>query len=328
MRLVIGTDDGVHVARWIPGERSARTETEELTGQAVPAVARSRTRVYVATSAGDVYRSDDRGGDFQRAGSLPDDRGVSYLGAPPRHPDTVFAGTEPAAIFASHDAGASWTEQAAFSSVASEDEWRGYGEREAHVRALAFDPHHAHRMYAGVEIGGAYRTDDGGRSWRPINDGIYDDIHVLAADPNRPSRVYAATGGGFYRSDDRGTDWTAHESELGQAYCTGMALEDLGDETHVYLTTADGPPSSWESGDGPGAAVHKSGDGGDTWTSLGLSPLYPSREAFTAVATEPERRGGVFVATSGGALHYGDPDMEGWSRLMRGLPTIRSLVVA
>lgn len=328
MRLVIGTDDGVHVARWIPGERSAQMQTEELAGERVSAVARSRTRVYVATGSGNVHRSDDRGVSFQRGATIPDDRGVSSLCTLPRHPDTVFVGTEPAAIYSSHDAGANWTEQAAFHSVASEEEWRGYGGREAHVRALACDPHDEHRMYAGVEIGGAYRTDDGGRSWRPINDGIYDDIHALAADPNRPSRVYAATGGGLYHSNDRGTDWAAHESELGQAYCTGMVLEDLGDETHVYLTTADGPPSTWESGDGPGATVHKSDDGGETWTSLGLSPLYPSREAFTAVTTEPERRGGVFVATSEGALHYGDPEMEGWSRLVRGLPPIRSVVVA
>lgn len=328
MRLIIGTDDGVRVARWIPGERSAQMETEELSGEAVPAVARSRTRIYVATASGRVFRSDDRGESLRPAASIPGGRSVSSICTPPRHPDTVFAGTEPVAICSSHDAGESWTELAAFTSVASEEEWRGYGDREAHVAALACTPHDQHRMYAGVEIGGAYRTDDGGRSWRPINDGIYDDIHVLAADPNRPGRVYAATGGGLYRSDDRGTDWTAHAGELGQAYCTGMVLEDVGDETHVYLTTTDGPPSSWKSGGGPGAAVHKSDDGGDTWTSLGLSPLYPSREAFTAVATEPERRGGVFVATSGGALHYGDPDMEGWSRLVHGLPTIRAVVVA
>lgn len=328
MRLVIGTDDGVHVARWIPGERSAHTETRELAGQEVTALARSRTRIWAATRSGRIFRSDDRGDGWREGEPLPEDHGASSLCALTRYPDTVFVGTEPAAIYSSHDAGQSWTEQAAFASVPSEGEWRGYGEHEPHVRTLACDPHQELRMYAGVEIGGAYRTDDGGRSWSPINDGIYDDIHVLAADPNRTSRVYAATGGGLYLSPDRGTDWRAQNGEMGEAYCTAMALEDLGDVTRIFLTTADGPPSSWESGGGPGAAVHLSDDGGETWTSLGLSPLYPSREAFTAVATEPERRGAVFVATDGGALHYGNPDMEGWSRLIRGLPPIRTVVVA
>lgn len=328
MRLVIGTDDGVRVARWIPGERSAHMEAEELAGEPVTAVGRSRTRVYAATRSGDVHRSDDRGGGWERASSLPGDRGVTALCALPRHPDTLYAGTEPAALYSSHDGGDSWTEQASFAAVASEGEWRGYGDREAHVRTLACDPRDRQRMYAGVEIGGAYRTDDGGRSWRPINDGLYDDLHVLAADPNHAGRVYAATGGGLYTSADRGSDWTARDGALGEAYCTAMVLEDLGEETRIFLTTAQGPPATWEGNGGPGAEVHRSDDDGESWTELGLEPLYPSREAFTAVATEPERRGGVFVATSEGALHYGDPEMEGWSRLLRGLPTVRALVVA
>ncbi|MFB6240367.1 MAG: WD40/YVTN/BNR-like repeat-containing protein [Gemmatimonadota bacterium] len=328
MRLVIGTDDGVRVARWIPGERSARLQGRELDGEPVTALARSRTRVYAATRSGEVHRSDDRGGQWERASTLPEDRGVTALCALPRHPDTLFAGTEPAALFSSHDAGGSWTEQAAFADVASEEEWRGYGDREAHVRTLGCDPRDDRRMYAGVEVGGAYRTDDGGRSWRPINDGLYDDIHVLAADPNHGSRVYAATGGGLYTSVDRGADWRAQEGPLGEGYCTDMVLEDLGEETRLFVATTRGPPATWEGDGGPGAEIHKSDDAGESWRELGLEPLYPSREAFTAVATEPERQGGVFVATSEGALHYGDPEMEGWSRLVRGLPTVHALVVA
>lgn len=328
MRLVIGTDDGVRVARWIPGERAAQMQTEAFSGETVSAAARSRTRVYAATLSGSVYRSDDRGDTWERAAALPEERGVTALCAVPGHPDTVFAGTEPAALYSSHDAGNSWTEQAAFGSVASEGEWRGYAEHEAHVQTLACDPHDDRRMYAGVEIGGAYRTDDGGRSWRPINNGVYDDIHVLAVDPNDPGRIYAATGGGLYASGDRGTDWRPLEGEMGELYCTDMALEDLGEETRVFVTAAANPPATWESGEGPGATIRRSNDGGATWTSLELRPLYPSREAFTAVATEPERRGGVFVGTSEGALHFGDPEMEGWSRLVRGLPALRTVVVA
>lgn len=328
MQLVIGTDDGVRVARWIPGERSAQMQNEAFAGEAVSAAVRSRTRVYAATRSGGVYRSDDRGGTWERAAALPDDRTVSALCAIPRHPDTLFAGTEPAALYSSHDAGNSWTEQAAFASVASEGEWRGYAGHEAHVRTLACDPHDDQRMYAGVEIGGAYRTDDGGRSWRGINNGVYDDIHVLAADPNLPARIYAATGGGLYVSADRGGVWEPQAGELGEAYCTDLALEDLGDGTRLFVAAARGSPATWESGDGPGATIHRSDDGGESWESLGLRPLYPSREAFTAVATEPERRGGVFVGTSEGALHYGDPEMEGWSRLVSGLSAIRTVVAA
>lgn len=328
MRLVIGTEDGVHVARWIPGERSAHMEVEELVGKEVTALARSRTRLYMAIGSGGVHRSDDRGSTWEPIEPPDRERVVRALCPTARHPDSLFAGTEPAALYASHDGGESWTEQAAFGSVARDGEWRGYGDREAHVRTLACDPHDAHRIYAGVEIGGSYRTDDGGRSWRPINDGLFDDIHVLAADPNRPGRVYAGTGGGLYLSSDRGSGWEAHDGDVGEAYCTDLALEDLGEDTRLFLTTASGPPGTWEGDGGPEARVHRSDDGGETWASLGLTPLYPSREAFTAVATEPERRGGVFVGTSEGALHYGDPEMEGWSRLLRGLPPIRRVVVA
>src|SRR5437588_9052880 len=86
------------------------------------------------------------------------------------------------------------------------------------VRGFAF---HGQRVYAAVEVGGALRSDDGGETWRlaegsdgnPDFDGppppfVYPDVHAIYVHPTSADLVFAATGGGFYRSDDGGQTWT------------------------------------------------------------------------------------------------------------------------
>lgn len=331
MRLVIGTEDGLRVARWIRGEREAQVEAAALEGRRVGAVARVGDVLYAAARGAGVFASEDRGERWTKRSEPPGGREVAALCGVARHPSVLFAGTEPAALYASYDGGRSWTEQEPFRELRESEEWRGYGDRHPHVRTLACDPRDEQRMYAGVEVGGAYRTDDGGRSWRPAGAGLYDDVHVLLPDPAAAGRVYAATGGGLYVSSDRGGEWRAHpDPEIGSAYCTALCARSgpgVGG-VRLFLATAQGPPGTWGSdGEGARARLYESRDGGESWSPHPLRPVYPSREAFSALVPEPEGHGGMFVGTTAGTVSYGDPEMEGWSRILRGLPGVVGLVV-
>ena len=145
--------------------------------------------------------------------------GTAIVGLPT---GDLLLGTEPAGLLRSSDSGETWTELNGFSALCDTETWSEYGNRAAHVESVAFDPHDASRLYAGVEIGGAYRSDDGGESWVGVNDGIYDDIHDLVVDPRTEvecSRRPAAVSSCPWIA---GVDWRPADGDVGSRYCTRL----------------------------------------------------------------------------------------------------------
>ncbi len=333
MRILVGTDDGLHVIRWIEGERSGRVAEKHFEGRQVYRLAATDRHVWAAIPEEGLFFSGDEGGSWERAVDRLDGATVRSLAISPADPATVYAGTEPAGLFVSRNGGRDWEDLPAFRDMGTRESWRDYGSRSAHVETIACDPNDPRRIYAGVEIGGAYRTDDGGTSWVGINEGIFDDIHEIEVDPWEPSRVYAATGGGLHISRDRGLHWRRHESELGELYCTRLDLISRGVEvssslqSRLVLATAGSTPSEWRGRKGDAKArLWLSPDAGETWTPLALSGV-KDKGAITDVADDPSTEGAGLIGTSSGNLYYGRAAGGKWTRIMFGMPVIRAIYV-
>ena len=124
---------------------------------------------------------------------------------------------------------------------------------------------------------GVYRSDDGGATW--THAGLRDSRHVgrIAIHPTDPGTVYVAAMGnlwgpnderGLYRSRDKGAAWTRilHVDEHTGA--VDVAL-DPDDPRIVYAATYQRRRRPWGfHGGGPGTALYRSMDGGDTWERL------------------------------------------------------------
>jgi len=333
MRILVGTDGGLNVIRWIEGERSGRVSEKHFEGRQVYQLAATDRRVWAVIPEEGLFFSADNGGSWERAVDRLGGAMVRSLAISPADPSTVFAGTEPAGLFVSRNGGQDWEEFPAFRDLGTRESWRDYGDRSAHVETIACDPNDPRRIYAGVEIGGAYRTDDGGLSWSGINEGIFDDIHEIEVDPWEPSRVYAATGGGLHISRDRGLHWRRHESELGELYCTRLDLVSRGVEvssslqSRLVLATADSTPSEWRGRRGDAKArLWLSPDAGETWTPLALTGV-KDKGAITEVADDPATEGAGLIGTSSGNLYYGRAAGGKWTRIMFGMPAIRAIHV-
>lgn len=328
MRILVGTKGGLHLVRWVHGERTAQIESKEFLGQEVRAIVPAGGKLYATVAGSGIFRSDDRGATWQRVVATVNGHQISTLSVSPRNPSLLYAGTEPPAVHVSPDGGATWEELKEFRVLGVHEGWRDCGTGAAHVQTIACDLHDSRRLYAGVEIGGAYRTDSGGLSWTPINEGLIDDIHEIVVDPRDGTRIYAATGGGFFLSRDRGAHWNA-PAELADRYCIRLfAIAEQGEaRSSILLATAAGPPGTWEGSRGNARSrLHISRDAGETWGEFDTAGMAESG-AYTAVAADPSARQSGFVGTSTGRLYYGNVSLGRWSKILYGLPGVRALRV-
>lgn len=210
------------------------------------------------TEGGRVLLSED-GGEHCKVVALPlgaDTRAASVLSLQqhPRSPQVLLA-TTPFALCRSEDRGATWTRL----SVPE-----GY-----RLCFLAFHSDQPDTMLLSYlngpgDRGGVLRSNDGGLTWSPSNQGLPADKAAwrLVADPGTPGRFYLAfnSQAGLYVTDNSGTDWRPFSPGRGTrwswayAHATGTGLAvDPRDPRRVMicddidiLQTLDGG-RSWES---------------------------------------------------------------------------------
>ena len=133
-------------------------------------------------------------------------------------PDTVFAGVEDAALFKSTDAGASWHELSGLRKHGSGPHWSpGAGGMCLHT--IIIDPDNHDRMYIAISAAGAFRTDDGGNTWKPINQGLRSNhipdgtaevghcVHHIAMHKSKPGTLFMQKHWDVMRSDNGGDMW-------------------------------------------------------------------------------------------------------------------------
>lgn len=226
--------------------------------------------VIVAGTRNGVFHSDDLGQSWQQTNKGLTVKHVRWLAYHPDIPDRAFAGTEPAAIFLSHDGAQTWRECTEVADLRREFGWSlPYSPKAGCVRGFAF---HGQRGYAAVEVGGVLMSDDGGETWRqtggsrgspnlhPRKDFVHSDVHSIVVHPSSPDLVVAPTGGGLYRSINAGNTW---EHIYPACYCRAVWLNPLNPD-HMVLGPADGVDRN--------GRIESSSDGGRTWqaTSIGL----------------------------------------------------------
>jgi photosystem II stability/assembly factor-like uncharacterized protein len=259
---------------------------------------RSPRVVYLGTSDGVLYRSDDAGlrwrrltpGFPMRGRSLDDivvDRdGVVLVGY------WEVAGTG-GGVARSADGGRT------FEILPGMD---GQG-----VRALAVAPSNPRSVVAGT-LSGAFRSDDGGRSWRRITPQGHDDLRnvdSVAFDPVDPDVIYVGTWHLPWKTVDGGRFW--REVKLGMIEDSDvMTLTvDRQDPQRVYATACTG--------------IYRSLDGAARWSKLRGIPSESRRTR--AFALDPTRSGGLYAGTTLGVWSSEDNGTS-WQ-----LVTSRSLVI-
>ncbi len=364
VRVLVGTKKGAFILtsdanrkEWdISGPHFPGWEIYHLKGS--PA---DPNRIYCSQSTGwfgqIIQRSDDGGKTW-----APVDNKFAYDGTPGTHmwydgtqhpwefkrvwllepsltdPDTVYAGVEDAAMFKTTDGGKSWAELPGL-RAAKGNLWQpGAGGMCLHT--IVQDPADPKRLYIAISAAGAFRTDDGGESWLPINKGLRSDyelpdkaadvghcVHSIAMHPSRPDVLFMQKHWDVMRSDNAGALWTEVSGNLPTDFGFPIAVHAHEPETVYVIPIKSDSEHFVPEGK---LRVYRSRSGGNEWEAL--TEGLPQQDCYvnilrSALAIDTLPSCGVYFGTTGGQV-YASPDSgDSWTAIARDLPAVYSVEV-
>jgi photosystem II stability/assembly factor-like uncharacterized protein len=318
-------------------------------------------RIYASQTSGwfgqTIQRSDDGGQTWQPVGN-----NFAYEGVPGTHqwydgtprpwefkrvwhlepsltdPDTVYAGVEDAALFKTSDGGQSWTELKGLREHGSGPKWQpGAGGMCLHT--ILLDPTNPDRMHIAISAAGAFRTDDGGTTWQPVNRGLKSSgipqeeaevghcVHHIARHPSRPEVLFMQKHWDVMRSDDGAQSWYEVSGNLPSDFGFVIDVHAHEPETiYVVPIKSDGehyPPDGM-------LRVYRSRSGGNEWEALcnGL----PQANCYVnvlrdAMSVDSLDECGIYFGTSGGDVYVSPDAGDSWRPIVSNLPAVLSVEV-
>ena len=293
---------------------------------------------YIAAVNGGIFKTTDTGRTWT---PIFDDQPTASIGAlavAPSAPDTVYAGIEDAALFRSTDGGASWHELPALRNHKSGPSWQpGAGGMCLHT--IIFDPKDAHRIFVAISAAGAFRTEDGGKTWKPINRGLHSQyipdpnaevghcVHRIAMHKSRPNVLFMQKHWDVMRSDDAGENWQEISGNLPTDF--GFPIDVHAHEPDTIYVVPIKSDSEHFPPDGK-LRVYRSRSGGNEWEPL--SDGLPQRDCYVnvlrdAMAVDALDRCGIYFGTTGGQVYASADDGDTWNAIVRDLPAVLSVEV-
>ena len=382
VRVLVGTHKGAFVLeadgkreKWkIAGPHFGGWEVYHMKGS--PA---DPNRIYASQTSGWfgqlVQRSDDGGKTWTPVGNK-----FVYEGTPGPHkwydntphpwefkrvwhlepsltdPDTVYAGVEDAAMFRTTDGGQNWQELSGLRNHPTGSDWHpGAGGLGLHT--ILLDPSNPNRIYIAISAAGAFRTDDGGATWKPINKGLFSQyipdptaevghcVHRIAMHRSRPDVLFMQKHWDVLRTDNAGEQWRNISGNLPGEQISypqkdgtnkkfdmkgfGFAIDVHAHEPETIYVVPIKSDSQHFPPDGA-LKVYRSRTGGNEWEPL--SKGLPQSDCYVnilrdAMAVDSLDQCGIYFGTTGGQVYASNNAGESWTAIAEHLPAVLSVEV-
>jgi len=349
--LLVGTTKGAFLLRATGARSRWEVGGPYFPGHSVYAVAYDgrggRRRLWASTTSmhwGAVLRSSD---DFGRSWTNPESATIKFppeTGASLKQiwqiqpgraddPETLYCGVDPAALFESHDGGETWTLNRGLYDHPHRPRWQPGGGGLC-LHTILPDPQNRSRMTVAVSAAGAYRSDDGGRSWRTAHRGVRAQflpdqhpefgqcVHKIVQHPSRPDRLFLQNHFGLYRSDNAGDSWDDIARTVPSDFGFAMAIHPHDPDTVYILPLESDQFRCTPEGK---LRVYRTRNGGGSWEPLtrGL----PQKNALEtvlrdAMAVDTLTPAGVYFGTRSGRVYGSRDDGNSWSLILEGLPPV------
>jgi photosystem II stability/assembly factor-like uncharacterized protein len=253
-------------------------------------------------------------------------------------PDTVYAGVEDAAMFRTTDGGKSWHEMPGLRNHGTGSKWApGAGGLGLHT--ILIDPKNSNRMFIAISAAGAFRTDDGGETWTPINRGLHSlhmpdpvaevghCVHRLAMHPAKPEVVYMQKHWDVMRTDNAGGEWREVSGNLPTDF--GFVIDVHAHEPETIFVVPIKSDSEHFPPEGQ-LRVYRSKTGGDEWQPL--TKGLPQKDCYVnvlrdAMSVDRLDACGIYFGTTGGQVYASADGGESWNAVVHDLPGVLSVEV-
>mgnify|MGYP000937840060 CR=1 FL=1 len=263
---------------------------------------------------------------------------VWYLQPSLSEAETVYAGVEDAALFVSKDGGSTWQELPGLRKAKGQLWQPGAGGLCLHT--ILLDPVNLERIYVAISAAGAFRTQDGGQTWQPINKGLRSDyklpdpdadvghcVHSLALHPSRPEVLFMQKHWDVLRSDNAGEAWHEVSGNLPSDFGFPIAVHAHEPET-VYVVPIKSDSEHFPP-DGK-LRVYRSRSGGNDWQAL--TDGLPQKDCYvnvlrSALAVDTLEECGIYFGTSGGQVYVSADSGDHWETITANLPPVLSVEV-
>jgi len=304
-----------------------------------------------------IHRSDDGGETWNPVGNQ-----FTYKGVPGTHqwydgtphpwefkrvwhlepsftdPDILFAGVEDAALFRSADGGQTWEELPGLRGHGSGSQWApGAGGMCLHT--ILLDRQNPGRMFVAISAAGAFRSEDAGNTWKPINRGLKSDyipdsdaevghcVHRIAMHSSRPSVLFMQKHWDVMRSDDAGDTWVEVSGDLPSDF--GFVIDVHAHEPETVYVVPIKSDSEHYPPEGK-LRVYRSRTGGGEWEPLAHG--LPQENCYVnvlrdAMAVDSLDPCGVYFGTTGGQVYASADGGDHWAPIVHNLPAVLSLEV-
>ncbi len=324
--LYIATTIGLYIVSYSSGNWDIVRHT--LQNQPLTTVAASNNHIIVGTVDG-LLRSSDDGRSWQKAGKKEHSIHIRWLMSSKSQPQRILAGTEPAGILISYDGGLNWAASKDVDKLRDEKGWYlPYSPKAGCIRGFAIADTKTgkgvERIYAAAEVGGVLVSSNGGKSWTLIqgSDGspdfyrdlgtmVHPDVHSISVHPKAPDIITASTGGGLYRSMDRGkTFQNIYESYIRAAWV------DPDDPLHIIAGPADGVSRN--------GRIEQTTDGGKSWKPYTAGMKAPwARHMIERFFNTGDN---LFAIVSNGEIWIKQPTQEKWKHILADIGNVKALV--
>jgi photosystem II stability/assembly factor-like uncharacterized protein len=252
-------------------------------------------------------------------------------------PDLVYAGVEDAGLFKTTDGGKSWKELPGLRGAKGTLWQPGAGGMCLHT--ILVDPPNPQRIYVAISAAGAFRTDDGGETWKTITKGLHSlyipnptaeighCVHRIAMHKGKPNTLFMQKHWDVMRSDDGGENWREISGDLPSDF--GFPVDVHAHDPETVFVVPIKSDSEHYPPEGK-LRVYRSKVGGNEWEPL--TKGLPQQDCYVnvlrdAMCVDTLDDCGVYFGTTGGQVYCSADGGDSWKPIVRDLPAVLSVEV-